>query len=624
MSDELLPYYEQELAFIRHLGAEFAQAHPKVAARLRLGTAGTEDPHVERLIESFSLLSARIRHKLDDDFPELTDSLLSVLYPHYQAPIPSMAIVGFELDRSQGELTTGYVIPRNEPIEAQGPDGSPCQFRTCYPVTLWPIRVDQATFAGSFAAPPVSFPTPAAAALRLSLKCTSPGVTFAQLASDPGRMFCPRFYLHGQPQHVFALYEMLLNNSMGVALASSPRDTHPIVLGKECLTPVGFRASGNEAEDEGMLPYTPRSFPGYRLLSEFFTFPRKFLFVELAGLDARVLSGMGDTLDVYVFFDRVHEALELNIKADMFRLGCTPVVNLFRQTAEPIRITHTQYEYRVVPDARRPGDMEVYSIGEVTASPPGSQGGPEVTFQPFYSFRHAASELSNRAFWHSSRRPSGYREGKVLEGTELFISLVNLEFERWMAEDWTLHVDTICLDRNRPYRLWAEGQPVLRLVQGRPISKVECLVSPTRAFYPTLRRAALWKVISHLSLNHLSLADYEEGADALREILALYDYADSDSTHRMIGGIRSVRGRQAVGRVPNDVHGGFCRGVEVTVDFDLSQFLGSSPYLFAAVLERFLGLYCNVNSFTKFVGTTNEGKRELYRWPPRSGNMTLV
>ena len=612
MSDELLPYYNRELAFIRRLGAEFAEAHPKIAGRLRLTSDVAEDPHVERLIEAFAYLNARTRHKLEDDFPEITDAMLGVLYPHYLAPIPSMAVVQFVLDRGQGDLTGGYTIPREASIETDPIDGQPCRFRTCYPSTLWPIELTSAGMAGRpLAAPPAPRASEAVAVLRLQLKCFAEEMTFSKLSIDS-----LRFFLKGQAQHVFALYELIFNNTLGVALASSPGDKEPVLLDTQCIRPVGFQ------REEGMLPYPARSFLGYRLLSEYFVFPQKFLFFDLAGLDRGVLQKAGNTLEIYFYLDRSTVDLEQNVTGDMFQLGCAPIVNLFRQRAEPTSLGHTETEYRVVPDSRRPLANEVYSIDRVTATSPDNQ---QVEHQPFYSFKHASDRRGQKAFWHATRRPAG--QGSVGDrGTEVYLSLVDLGLEPSAPADWTLDVETTCLNRDLPHRLpFGEGQPNLRLSKGAPLSRIECLTGrPTPTFRPALKHGARWRLISHLSLNHLSLADHEEGADALREILKLYDFADSAETRSMIDGIQSVRSRRVVGRAGGDVRGGFCRGVEVAVHFDEQRFAGSGVYLFACVLERFLGLYCSVNSFSKLVATTSQREGELRRWPPRAGETVLL
>ena len=611
MSEELVPYYNRELSYIRRLGAEFAQAHPKIASRLVLGPHGTEDPHVERLIEAFAYLNARIRHKLDDDFPEITDAMLGVVYPHYQVPVPSMAVVQFVLDRGQADLVGGYAIPRESALEADWPDGDPCRFRTCYPVTLFPIEVASASLTGRpYAAPPVAGASDAVAVLRIQLQCYSKDVAFSQLAA--GSL---QFYLNGQSQHVFPLYELLLNNTLAVAVASSPRDPQPAVLPPQSVRPVGFE------RDEGMLPYAARSFLGYRLLTEYFTFPQKFLFFELAGLGPKVLKPTG-TLELFFYLNRSTLDLEQNVSADTFRLGCTPIVNLYRRRAEPIALTQTETEYRVVPDARHPLAGEIYSIDRVAATSP---EGEQVEFQPFYSFKHAAAREGQKAFWHATRRPAAEPGAKGDRGTEVWLSLVDLGFSPAAPPQWTLDVETTCLDRDRPSRLpFGEGQPVLRLTKGAPLSRIACLTRPTATLRPALKHEALWRLVSHLSLNHLSLADSQEGADALREILKLYDFADSAETRAMIDGLLSVRTRRVVGRSAGEPRGGFCRGLEVTVLFDEERFTGSGVFLFACVLERFLGLYCSINSFSKLIATTNKREGELRRWPPRAGETVLL
>jgi len=523
--------------------------------------------------------------------------MLSVLYPHYLAPIPSLAIVQFVLDRSQGELTAGYGIPQETVLETEPIDGHPCRFRTCYPVTLWPVELREARLAARpFAAPVTPFSASAAAVLRIQLQCLSNDVTFAALTMD--RLRC---YLKGQSQHVYALYELLFNNVVGIALAASPQDPQPVLLGPESIEPVGFE------RDQGLLPYTPRTFVGYRLLTEYFSFPEKFLFFDLAGLGNGALARAGRTLDVYCYLNRSLPDLEQNVTADSFQLGCTPTINLYPQRAEPIALTHTESEYRVVPDARRPRSCEVYSIDRVTATSPADE---TLEFSPFYSVRHAVAGKPQRAFWHAVRR----RASGVDPGTEVYLSLLDLQFDPAAPADWTLDVQTTCLDRDLPHRLpFGEGGPRLRLPGG----------GPTRTLRPALRRGALWRLISHLSLNHLSLANGEEGADALREILKLYDFADSAQTRAMIDGILDVHSRRIVGRA-GDGRLGFCRGVEVTVHFDETRFAGSGVYLFACVLERFLGLYCSVNSFSRLVATTNKRQGELRRWAARAGETVLL
>ncbi len=611
MTDELLPYYNRELAFLRDMGAEFAAANPKIAGRLRLDRDATEDPHVARMIEAVAYLNARTRHKLDDDFPEISEAMLSILYPHYLAPIPSMAIIQLTLDRAHADLIEGHQVARKTTVETESIEGQPCRFQTSYPVKLWPINVAQASYSGPpFSAPETRFTSQARAVVRIRLQSYSEKITFGQLPLES-----LRFYLAGQTLHVFEIYECILNNTLAIALRSSG-DQEAMVLSRECVQPVGFEL------DQGLLPYTACSFLGYRLLSEYFSFPQKFLFFDLFGLSAENLAAIGNQLDVFFYLDRFLPELERAVSAETFQLGCTPMVNLFRQRAEPISVTHTEHEYRVIPDARRPRLYEVYTIDRVTATAPDGQNSE---FQRFYSNQHAAGTTDQHRYWHASRRNTGYSAGEIDHGTEVFLSFVDLGFQPASPTDLLVDVETTCLNRDLPHLLpFGGGQPTLQLTVGGPLARITCLTRPTATLRPSLRHGALWSLISHLTLNHVSLVDSKDGALTLREILRLYNLSDSRETHDMIDGLRNVSCRRVAGRVVGQDFGGFCRGLEVTLHLDEEKFAGSGVYLFAMVLDQFLGLYCSINSFSKTVVTTNKRDGVLCRCPPRAGERVLV
>jgi type VI secretion system protein ImpG len=366
-----------------------------------------------------------------------------------------------------------------------------------------------------------------------------------------------------------------------------------------------------------MLPYTPRSFLGYRLLQEYFTFPEKFLFFELGELDRAVQAGYGGGMEVLIYLDRVPR-LEQPVSAATFRLSCTPIVNLFEQIAEPIRVSHAQTEYRVIPDVRRQHFMEVYAIEAVTSTVPGQQ--EPMHFQPFYSFKHTADRERQDAFWYATRRPS-QRRGDA--GTEVSLSLVDLNFQPTLPAVETLTVYATCTNRDLAGKLPFGGdRGDLYLEGAAPLTRIRCLKKPTETIRPALGKGAQWRLISHLSLNYLSLSD--GGREALQEILQLYDFSDSPVLRQQIAGITNVTSRRVVGRPPSMPWNGFCRGMEVTVEFDEEQYVGSGVFLFASVLETFLGLYASLNSFTQLIATTQQREAPLRRWPPRAGEQILL
>lgn len=610
MTDDLLPYYNRELSYLRRHAARFAEAHPKVAARLRLGPDGSEDPHVERLLQGVAYLTSRVRHKLDDEFPEVTRALLGVLYPHYLAPVPACAVVQLDLTEGQNELTAGLTVDRGRGVETDPVQGDPVRFRTAYPVTLFPVDVRLATLAAApFTAPPTPRAGGAAAVLRIALGCRSPGVRFADLNLTTLRVF-----LRGQPQHTQKLYELLFNHAVEVAVATRPGDAQPVALPPTALRPVGFGA------DEGLLPYPPRSFVGYRLLTEFFAFPQKFLFFDI-DIPAAAKARCGNTLELFVYLDRPAADLEPVVNADVFRLGCTPVVNLYTQAAEPIRLTHQEFEYRVVPDRRRPLAHEIYSIDRVGSTAP---DGRTAEYAPFFAVKHGGGGAG--PYYHATRRNAADTprpDATVMDrGTEVYLAFADRSFDPAAPADHTVHVETTCLNRDLPARLpFGGGQPRLQLSQGGAlVSRVTCLTPPTPTVRGHLGDAGLWRLVSHLTLNHLSFAGGADGADALREVLALYDFSDSAAARGMIDGVLGVTGRRVLGRSG----GAVCRGVEVGLTFDPDRYAGNGLYLFASVLDRFLALSASVNTFTRTVATVARREGVYKRFPDRAGDRLVL
>jgi len=485
MRDELLLYYERELTWLRQMGAQFAEKYPKVASRLLIEPGKCEDPHVERLLESFAFLAARVHLKVDDEFPEITQALLGIVYPHFLRPIPSMSIVEFEVDVEQGRLTSGLTIEKESLLYSRPVGGVPCKFRTCYDTTLWPLMLTATAWTSPDRLQPALRATDAAHALRLELRSPN-DAPFVKLGID--RL---RFHLFGEGSMVHILYELLCSKLTGVVVRDpgNPK-LAPVTLPPSCIRPVGF------GDDEGMLPYPRRSFTGYRLLQEYFAMPEKFLFIDVTGLEAAWGTGFKNTAELIFLISNAgnedrRQRLEIGISPKTFRLGCTPVINLFPQTAEPLLMDQHKYEYPVIPDIRRPAATEVFSVDSVTSIDAGTR--ETVTYRPFYSYRHETFQRQLECFWTAASRPSTRANDDALD---VYLSLVDRSMRPAFPDADTLTIRTTCSNRNLPARLpFGSEDGDFELETNAPIKRITALKKPTAPLRPRTDRASLWQLV---------------------------------------------------------------------------------------------------------------------------------
>ncbi len=612
MRDDLLYLYERELAYLRQMGAEFAEKYPKIAGRLLLEPGKCEDPHVERLLEGFAFLAARLHMKIADEFPEIIEALFQILYPHYLRPIPSMSIGQFQLDAERGKITTGFRIERDAMLYSQPVGGVPCKFRTCYPTHLWPLFVQSAGWRSLDRLQPAIRHPRGLAAIRLQLECFR-DITFSQL-----RIPRLRFFLHGEGNFVNTLLELLCNNCVQVVVRDLSDPEHKsVILGPGSVRHVGF------AEDEAVIPYPKRSFDAYRFLQEYFAFPEKFCFIDLKGLEALPAAGFGQKIEVLFVissFERSErrQLLELNLSEKTFVLGCTPIVNLFPQTAEPILLEQKRSDYRVIPDIRRDNSLDIFSVDDVVGISPGS---PEpVRYEPFYAYRHSGRVDKRRTFWHASRKIAGWRTDRR---SDVHLTLVDLSGNPMTPDEDSVTVRLTCTNADLPSRLpFGSENGDFRMETGGPISSITAIVKPTDPLQPPSQKALLWRLASQLSMNYLSLVD--SGKQALQELLRLHNFSGSLYADRQVEGILKLSSHPSFGRVVSENGIAFARGTRVELELDEENFTGGGAFTFASVLERFFGLYVSMNSFSQLVVRTRQRKGVLREWAPRSGNRILM
>ncbi len=627
---DLLPYFEAELARLRGSAKLFAADYPKIAGRLMLGSDLSEDPHVERLIQSFALLAARVHKRLDDDFPLVTESLLDVLYPHYLRSFPSCSIAQFDVSGVAGQMSAPILIERKTALNSRAVRGVICKFRSAYDVTLAPLKLRSAAYRNAVMAPEgTRLPQSATSAISLQFELLSAQVSWAALGDTL------RVYLDGEASQISVLREVLCNRVVSVMVQTT---AHGPWSGpyKQLPELVGF------ADDEALIDYDERSHPAYRLLTEYFAFPEKFNFIDLplprftpVGQGAHDTDSTAGPRTITLHFvlaglradsDQAR-ALE-SVSARNFAMGCTPVVNLFTQNADPIRITHAVTQYPVVVDARRAFGYEVYSIDKVFRVKQTPQGDSIDEFKPFFSLQHedllgegdVPGEGPPGRYWHAQVNEA---VAAISPGYELELSIVDIDFDPAVPQTDTLSMHVTATNRDLPSLLSFGNSGGDLFIEGGSIAReIKLLRKPTASYRFERGRGSLWRLISHLSLNHLSLSG--RGVDALKEMLRLYDLPRDATNRRQVDGIVSIEFSPATVWLDGKPFASFVRGTEVRISVDEDSYVGTGLSLFAAMLDRFFGLYVHINSFSQLTVISARTQQALFQCPPRNGAAQLI
>jgi type VI secretion system protein ImpG len=601
MLEPLLPHFERELEAFQGAAAAFAERYPEVARHLIRDRSAWEDPHVERLVQGFALLAARIHRKLDDGYPGITEAFTQVLFPHCTRPLPSATILQLAIDPARAGSLEGITIPRGAAVLAPEVQGIRCGFRTAREVDLLPVEVTRAVLEPATAG--------AEATLTLELATRVSGLKLDRLT----------FFLDGEPPLMHVLYELLLFRVQEVRI-SGARGEPARVLPATTLQPVGFEAG------EALFDFDDRSFPGFRLLAEYFAFPDHFMFFRLNGLGTAPQTGQGGPWRIEFPLGRFggderHRRLAQTLAPANFRLGCVPAVNLFRHPGTPIPVTHRQPSYPVTPDGRRPETCAVYSIDSVQRRVLGQDGEAVQRVAPFYRILHHDLEQAQDLYWYASREPGPPDQDPPLE-----LTLVDLAFRTLRPERETLSLQLTCTDRDLPASIPFGGgsavQDDFELPGHALVTRARALRKPTPGVPAPAPQGLQRRLLSHLALNRLSLA--ERGKEALQELLELYHGPSSQAAALQIQGIHEIKGGPCSIRVPGREFTSPIRGEEVDITFDENGYAGSNLYLFATVLERFFSHLCGPNSFVQFRMRTRQKEGEVARWPPRFGAETLT
>jgi type VI secretion system protein ImpG len=600
MTNHFLNWYNGELSALRKRASRFAEKHPKIASRLRLTGDAVDDPHVERMIQGFAYSAARIRQKLEDDFPELTDTLLEALYPQYLAQIPSMSIVKIE---GANGLDAVSRIESGFGIETEVVRGDRCNYQTTQAVMLAPVHIK----ACSLQKPPFQMP-PAPdlnvrSCLSMRIDVTANIESLSEFALDE---LC--FFIKAPFATATSLYELILNQSLGISVGGHVNDTNATRLPLNNLMPVGFE------NETAILPFPKRTFPGFRLLTEFFALPEKFLFFRLTGLKPALAKIAGNSFHIFFYLNAPADKLQKAVDVNTFDLHCTPVINLFPQRSEPIHIDQTTHEYDIVPDSRRNSTREIYSVVDVAVS---DAEGRKLKVYPFFGRKPATTDYRSSVYWQHKRVPDDEGKGQTSK-----LCLVDLALSAATLDSHTVaSVSTLCLNRGLPEALpFGGGQPYLKPIEKHDqISKISMLLPPSHTARFDQGDGSYWRLISHLSLNHLPLTGNDP--EMLRDMLRLYDFRQSQETSVLIDAITKIECKRTNARLRD---GSVVNGVDINIVFDDSTVDAGQAYLFGQVLSHFLGLYSSINTFSRLTVRLSGITLPIVRFEPRTADEVLL
>ncbi|WNN44942.1 type VI secretion system baseplate subunit TssF [Winslowiella toletana] len=624
MDSKLLEYYNRELAYLREMGAEFAERFPKVAGRLGMQGIDVADPYVERLMEGFAFLTSRVQLKMDAQFPRFSQYLLEMIAPNYLAPTPSMAIAQLHPDSRKGDLSNGFRVPRGSMMESLTlkKEGITCSYTTAQEVILQPLRVKNVELGGVPADIPLGQlglnQRGAVSALRIQLECFD-NVVLSHLSFDH-----LMFFLSGPDIQAQQLLELVIQHRVGLFCRFDGVQPQHIILDDEALVHEGFAAH------QALLPDDLRNFDGYRLLQEYFAFPARYQFISVNQLQqvVKCSSGMRG-FEIIVLLDKSDIALERIVDTSYLALHCTPVINLFPKLTERQNISESLNEYHLVVDNIRPLDYEIFSVQKLFAS--SSSQREEQVFRPFW---HTFSQDNGDygAYFSLRREPRtlsenagryGTRTGYI--GSEVFLSLVDAHHSPWHQDLRYLTAEVTCTSRDLPLLFLQQDQANFVMSDSVPICQLSLCKGPTSPRPALAEGEITWRLISHLQMNYLSLMDGDDGqgAAALRQLLGLYANLAEAAVARQIEGIRHCQLQAVYRRVPQPGPMVSARGIAIELNVDEQAFSGSSPWLLGSVLERVFSRLVAINSFTELT-LTSQQRGEVGYWPPRLGKRSLI
>ena len=596
--DSFYTYYQKEMNYLRFSGANFAQKHPKVARRLDVSAMESVDPHVERLLESFAYLTARLQQDIDDQFPRFAEALLNLTYPQFTHPVPAMTIAHFEPHTHGGQMTTQHTIPAKTPLFTRTSSKTVCRFQTVYPVDIHPIKITALTLVAQSAMMDVTATdTLCENYLRMEIKAMNG--TFASMGLT--RL---RFYINGSHSLKHQLLAAIFRAQSPLIIKSSRYNPQSVL--PTCIHHVGFD------DTETILPQVVQTHPGYQTLFEFFHFKDKFFFVDI--ITSHLL--IDDTLmEIYIPLKTDKPLQSHDIHEQTLKLGCTPVVNLFPKVTEPITIDQRSHEYKLVADYVHEESTEIYSIDSVILVVSGSHDTQSI---PSHLGRHFSADDSHKMSWTARR---ALTEHKTMGGTDVYVSLNHQNVNTNKSAKDTLFAHTLCTNRLLAHHIMADS--LFHPEESIASQTITCLQRPSVPTYPSQDGVQLWQLVSHLALDHLGFDNSETAVQTMKDILNLYTDHQDSKLHQESVALYDLKIERVTRRLSSQAWRGFVMGSKITLTFN-DDVNHEIFFLLGAVLNQFFALTSAVNTFTELAIRLKSQQGVWFTWPPRTGTKPLV
>ncbi len=609
MDTELLKFFNTELYYLREAAAGFAEKNPQIAQQLSLEGFTCSDPYIERLLEGFAYLAARVHYELESEFEKFTQVLLNNIYPDYLMPFPSASIVKIKPDFSDDTLTKGVKIARHTVMNTlhRSSSGTPCTFTTTQDVMLWPIKIIDAYYStdklynlkdiGSGGMPK--------SALHIELNTTG-GIKFSELPVDS-----LDFHLHGASMKVLMdIYEQIFADLLAVVIEFEGEDSknYRIKLpdiGKQ-VEDIGFK------EEQSLLPHNLRNLNVYRMLKEYFCFPKKFMFFRLSKLQDSLRQIDSEKIKLSFIFKKDNSFLESGIGKNNISLFCTPVINMFKKRLDRQLITDQKTEYLINADNVKLSDYELLKIEGVEGF--NKFNNRTINFRPFYQVSEYDKFTKEKSRYFNYRRQLITDNEKRKHGSETYLSIVDIHSLFSTEQMSEIAITALCSNRLVPENIQissASTKTDFSMNEQYPIIGVKFIERPTSPNYSSIESVSHWAVINHLKVNYKNIL--KDNTEVIKDLLKLYATNEKLRDRKQIGGVNYAKATKDIMCIECKHGVSFGSGLLFDLGFEESYYSDSGYFILAHIIHLIIESSMSINSLIR-TSVSSDIRGEIKQW----------